>query len=408
MNFKTFASLKLRNYRLYFIGQAISLCGTWMQRIAQSWLVLQLTGSGTALGIVAALQYLPMFLFGPYSGVLVDRFPRRKILYFTQAISGLLALILGILVLTGLIKVWMIYILALFLGLVNTIDIPAGQNFSLEMVGKDKLQNAVSLDATLKSLARAIGPAIAGALLLTLGVGLCFIVNAISYIAVLVALFMMKEKEMHLSALASAKKGQIMEGLRYIKSNPLIRDTLILIAIVGAFSCEFSVVLPLLAKFTFSGDVKIYTLLAVVFGIGSMLGGFFSASKKRTAPHILVDACLLFGLSLFLVALSPNLITAVIFLTVAGAVSIFLISLANVTLQLESIPEMRGRVISLYAVGYFGSPAIGAPIIGWICEIYGARWGLAVGGFAAIIAALIAIPTLKKDRYFRIPKLLKV
>jgi MFS family permease len=199
-----------------------------------------------------------------------------------------------------------------------------------------------------------------------------------------------------------------MEGLRYIKSNPLIRDTLILIAIVGAFSCEFSVVLPLLAKFTFSGDVKIYTLLAVVFGIGSMLGGFFSASKKRTAPHILVDACLLFGLSLFLVALSPNLITAVIFLTVAGAVSIFLISLANVTLQLESIPEMRGRVISLYAVGYFGSPAIGAPIIGWICEIYGARWGLAVGGFAAIIAALIAIPTLKKDRYFRIPKLLKV
>jgi MFS family permease len=163
-----------------------------MQRIAQSWLVLQMTGSGTTLGIVAAFQYLPMLLFGPYSGVLIDRFPRRKIIYLTQAISGLLALILGILVLTGLIKVWMIYILALFLGLINTIDIPAGQNFSLEMVGEEKLQNAVSLDATLKSLARAVGPAIAGALLLTLGVGLCFIVNAISYIAVLIALFMMR------------------------------------------------------------------------------------------------------------------------------------------------------------------------------------------------------------------------
>lgn len=373
--------------------------------MAQSWLVLQLTGSGTALGIVGALQYLPILLLWPYSGVLVDRFSRRKILYFTQAISGLLALILGILVLTGLIKVWMIYLLALCLGLVNTIDIPASQNFSLEMVGKDKLQNAVSLDATLKSLARAVGPAIAGVLLLTLGVGLCFIVNAISYIAVLVALFMMKEKEMYPSALVPAKKGQIMEGLRYVKSNPLIRDTLILIAIIGTFSCEFSVVIPLLAKFTFAGGVKIYTLLTVVFGIGSMLGGFFAASRKRTAPHILINASLLFGLALFLVALSPNLITASIFLAVAGAISIFWISLATVTLQLESAPEMRGRVLSLYAVAYFGLVAVGAPIIGWICEIAGARWGLATGGFAAILAALIAIPTLKKGRYFKIPKI---
>lgn len=401
MAFKTFSSLKIRNYRLYFIGQAISLCGTWMQGMAQSWLVLQLTGSGTALGIVSALQFLPILFFGPYGGVLVDRFPRRKILYFTQAISGLLALILGILVLAGSIKVWMIYILALCFGLIKTIDIPAGQNFSLEMVGKDKLQNAVSLDATLKSLARAVGPLIAGVLLLTLGVGVCFIVNAISYIAVLVALFMMKEKEMYFQTLAPVKKGQIIEGFEYIKANPLIRDTLILIAIIGTFSCEFSTVLPLLAKFTFNGNVKTYTLLTAVFGIGSMLGGFFAASRKRTAPHILIDVSLLFGLSLFLVALSPNLITVAIFLTVAGAISIFWISVANVTLQLESISEMRGRVMSLYTVGYFGLVAVGAPVIGWICEVYGARWGLAVGGFSAILAALIAIPTLKKDYYFK-------
>lgn len=363
-----------------------------------------MTGSGTTLGIVAAFQYLPMLLFGPYSGVLIDRFPRRKIIYLTQAISGLLALILGILVLTGLIKVWMIYILALFLGLINTIDIPAGQNFSLEMVGEEKLQNAVSLDATLKSLARAVGPAIAGALLLTLGVGLCFIVNAISYIAVLIALFMMREKEMHPMVLVPAEKGQMMQGFKYIKSNYLIRDTLILITIVGAFSCEFQTAIPLLAKFTFNGDVKIYTLLTVVFGIGSMFGGFFTASKKRTAPHILINACLLLGLAMFLVALSPNIITASIFLAISGAVAIFLVSLANVTLQLESAPEMRGRVLAIYAVGYFGSPAIGAPAIGWICEFFGARWGFAAGGFAAVLAAILAIPTLKKDKYLKISK----
>ena len=306
----------------------------------------------------------------------MDRFPRRKILYFTQSVSGILALILGVLVLTGSVKIWMIYILALCLGLVNSIDNPARQKFSLEMVGKDKLQNAVSLNATLQSLARAAGPAIAGALLLTLGIGLCFIVNAISYIAVLIALLLMKEKEMHLLALIPAKSGQILEGFKYIWSNPLIRDTLILIAIIGTFSYEFQVVLPLLAKFTFNGDARTYTLLTTVMGIGSMIGGFFVASRRRTAPHVLVDASLLFGLSLFLIALSPNLIIALIFLTVSGAISIFLISLGNVTLQLESSPEMRGRVLSLWAVGFFGSTAVGGPIIGWVCQYAGAKMGL--------------------------------
>ena len=402
MNLKTFTSLKIRNYRLYFIGQSISLCGTWIQTIAQSWLVLQLTNSATALGIVTALQFLPMFLFGPYGGVLVDRFPRRRILYFTQAISGVLALILGVLVITGLVQLWMIYVLALCLGLVNSLDNPARQKFSLEMVGKEQLQNAVSLNATLVSLARAVGPAIAGVLILTLGIGPCFIVNAMSYIAVLMALLMMREKEMYLLPLVASAKGQVMEGFKYIKANPLIRDTLILIAIIGTFSYEFTVVLPVLAKFTFNGNAETFTLVTTAMGIGSMLGGFFVASRKRIAPHILVDASVLFGISMFLAALSPNLIAVLISLVVVGAISIFLISLGNVTLQLESAPEMRGRVLALWAVGFFGSTAIGGPIIGWVCEVFGARWGLAVGGFAAIIAAILAFPTLKKDHYLKI------
>jgi MFS family permease len=407
MNFKTFSSLKIRNYRLYFIGQAVSLSGTWIQTIAQSWLVLQLTGSGTALGFVTALQYIPMFLLGPYGGVLVDRFPRRKILYLTQGVAGLLALILGVLVLTGSVKIWMLYILALALGLTNALDNPARQKFSLEMVGKDQLQNAISLNATLVSLARAIGPAIAGVLILTLGIGLCFIANAISYIAVLVALMMMREKEMYLLPLVLAKRGQVMEGFKYIKENPLIRDTLILISIIGTFSYEFQVVAPLFAKFTLNGNEMTYTIITTAMGVGSMIGGFFAASRKRTAPHILVDVCLLFALSMFLVSLSPNLIIASICLALTGATSIILISLGNVTLQLESSPEMRGRVLALWAVGFFGSSAIGGPIIGWVCEVFNPRWGMAVGGFAAIFAAIVAIPTLKKDRYFKIPQKLK-
>ena len=405
---KTFSSLKIRNYRLYFIGQAISLCGTWMQLVAQSWLVIQLTGSGTVLGVVMALQSLPMLLLGPYGGVLVDRFPRRKLLYITQSVAGLLALILGILVITGLIRVWMIYLLALGLGLMNVIDNPARQKFSLEMVGKDEIANAIPLNATLVSLARAIGPAIAGALIFTVGLASCFFINAASFIAVLIALFMMREKEMHLAPLIPHKKGQLSDGFRYVKSNPLVRDTLLMIAIIGTLSFEFTVSLPLFAKFTFNGNEGVYTIIITAFGIGSMVGGLFAASRRKTAPRVLFYSALFFGLSIVLASIAPTLLIAIILLMFVGAFSIYFTSLALVILQLESSHEMRGRVMSLWAVGFFGSTVIGGPIIGWIGEYAGPRWSLAVGGFAAIIAAGVGISMLKKGRYIKIPKNIEI
>ena len=282
---KTFSSLKIRNYRLYFVGQAISLSGTWMQTIGQSWLVLQLTHSGTALGFVVALQFLPILFLGPWGGLIADRFPKRKILYFTQSISGVLALILGILVITGSVKVWMVYILALLLGLVNVFDNPTRQTFVIEMVDKKKLQNAIALNTFEINVARVVGPALAGALIVSAGLGMCFIINAISYIAVIIALHMMNDKELYRSPLVEKAKGQLMEGFRYVRSNPIILNTLIMMAIIGTLTYEFNVSLPLFAEFTFHGNAGTYAMLTSALGVGSIIGGLFLAGRRKKIEY---------------------------------------------------------------------------------------------------------------------------
>ena len=401
---RTFLSLRIRNFRLYFIGQAISLCGTWMQTIGQSWLVLKLTNSGTQLGFVLALQFLPMLVLGPWGGVIADRFNKRKILYFTQSISGVLALILGILVATATVKIWMVYFLAFGLGLVNTIDNPARQTFVPEMVGKDNLPNAIGLFATEISLARAVGPAIGGGIIVTLGLAPCFFINAISYIAVLVILFMMNKNELHFTPLASKTKGQLRKGLRYVRSSPILKYTLLMMAIIGTLSFELPVSLPLFAQFTFHGNAGSYAILVVATGLGSALGGLMSASRRKIAPHMLVSSALFFGLTFLIAAFMPSLALAFVFLFLSGIFSINFISLGNTTLQSESVPEMRGRVMALWAMAFLGSTAVGGPIIGWIGEYAGPRWGIATGGLAAIIAAgLGAMTLLKKDKLEAIP-----
>ncbi len=392
---QTFSSLKIRNYRLYFIGQAISLCGTWMQTIAQSWLVLKITGSGTALGLVIALQFLPILFLGPWAGVVSDRFPKRKILYYTQTASGLLALILGILTATGTVQLWIVDLLALLLGFVNAFDNPTRQTFVLEMVSKEKLANAVSLNSTQMNLARVIGPAIAGVLIATLGIALCFIINAISYIAVLIALCMMDAGQLNGTPRATRLKGQLKEGLNYVRQHPSLKNTLLMMAVIGTLCYEFIVSLPLFAQFTFHGDAGVYAAMNAAMGLGSVFGGLFIASRKNITISMLTNAALLFGASMLVLSIAPTIMLALTALVFVGVFSINFLSLSNIILQLESPPEMRGRIMALWSVAFLGSTPIGGPIIGFIGEHIGPRWGLATGGFGALIAAIIYITTIK-------------
>ena len=391
----TFSSLHVRNYRLYYIGQIISTSGTFMQSVAQAWLVLKLTNSGPALGLATALQYLPILFLGPYGGVIADRISKRKILFFTQSISGVLALILGVLVATGLVKVWMVYILAFCLGLVTVFDNPTRQTFYIEMVGPDNLRNAVTLYSTLVNLARIIGPAIAGALIAAVGLAPCFIINGFSYIAVVIMLGMMRADELLITPPLPRAKGQLQEGFKYVISTPVLGSTLLMMAIIGTLTFEFQVSLPLIAQFTFKGDASSYAFLTASMGFGAAIGGIFFASRKGITPYKLVSASLLFGLAILAAAFMPSLLFSGLALVLVGICSINFSSLGNSILQLESSSQMRGRVMSFWSVAFLGSTTFGGPIVGWFAETAGARWGLALGGLAALIAAALGAVTLR-------------
>jgi len=392
---ETFSSLYVRNYRLYYIGQIISTSGTFMQSVAQAWLVLEITHSGTALGIATALQYLPILILGPYGGVIADRFSKRKILYFTQSISGVLALILGVLVATSLVKVWMVYVLAVCLGLVTVFDNPTRQTLYIELVGPDNLRNAVTLYSTMVNLARIIGPAIAAAVIAVFGLAPCFIINGVSYIAVVIMLGMMRADEMLITPPVPRSKGQLMEGFKYVVSTPVLGSSLLVMAIIGMLTFEFQVSLPLIAQFTFKGDAGSYAFLTGSMGFGAAIGGIFFASRKGIRPYKLVSASLMFGLAVLAAAFMPSLLLSALALVLVGICSINFSSLGNSILQLESSPQMRGRVMSFWSVAFLGSTTIGGPMVGWFAEVAGARWGLALGGVAALIAALLGAVTLR-------------
>ncbi len=393
---KTFSSLKIWNYRLYFIGQGISLSGTWMQTIAQSWLVLKLTGSGTALGLITALQFLPVLFLAPWGGVIADRFSKRKILFYTQTAAGITALTLGILVATDLVEVWMIELLALSLGLIAALDNPTRQTFMVEMVAKENLPNAVALNSTEVNLARVIGPAIGGTLIATIGIAWCFIVNGLSYIAVLGALYMMRPHESNITPRVARAKGQLREGFRYVAKTPLLKDTLIMLAIIGALAYEFKVSLPLFARFTLNGDAGSFAALTAAMGAGSIVGALSAAHRRKKSPALLARAAFLLGVSILFLAVAPNMVFALFAVALVGALSINFLSLGNVLIQLETSGEMRGRVMALWAVAILGSTPIGGPIIGFIGEYAGPRFALAVGGIAAIITAGWSAVRLKK------------
>ena len=392
---RTFSSLKVRNYRLYYIGQIISTSGTFMQSLAQAWLVLQLTNSGTALGVVTALQYLPVLFLGSYGGVIADRFSKRNLLYFTQTTFGVLALILGILVATGSVQLWMVDVLAFGYGLVNAIDNPTRQSFVVEMVGEGEVRNAVTLYSSLVNLSRVLGPTLAGILIATVALAPCFILNGLSYGAVVIMLFMMHADELHTPAPVARAKGQLAAGFRYVRSTPVLRNVLLMLAIIGTLTFEFQVSLPLIAQYTFHGNAESYAALTAAMGLGAVLGGLITAGQKKTSIRTLVIAAFLFGSTTLLAAMMPTIILAILALVLVGVFSIYFTSLGNSILQLESAPQMRGRVMAFWSIAFLGSTTIGGPIVGWIGE-WEPRWGLAVGGLAAIIAAALGAIALRR------------
>jgi MFS family permease len=390
---QTFASLSVRNFRLYLTGQAISLVGTWIQRIAQSWLVLQLTNSGTQLGLITAMQFLPILFLAPVGGMVADRVDKRKILFCTQSILAVLALLLGILVLTNSVQLWIIYIFATCLGVIGAFDNPTRNSFVSEMVGTKNVGNAIGLSATQTSIARAVGPAVAGVVISLAGLGLCFVINAFSFMAVIIVLAMMRPAELHRkykTIMKEKKESKFADGFKYVLSSPVLFDALFMMAIIGTLTYEFNVSLPLLAKNTFNGNVGGYATLVSALGLGSILGGLMGANKHKTNQKYLITVAFLFGVSFLLVAFMPTLFWAAVSLFFVGIFSINFNAWGNSTMQRESDPSMRGQVMALWTMAFIGSTAIGGPIIGFIGEHAGPRWAVSVGGVAAILVSGIA------------------
>jgi MFS family permease len=392
----TFAALSVPNYRRYYAGQAISLIGTWMQMTAQAWLVLTLTHSGTALGGVIALQTLPVLLLGPYGGLIADRVDKRKMMIALQSAMGVQALVLGLLTVTGLVRVWEIGILAAILGVNNAFENPARQSFMLELVGGEHLRNAVSLNSVLVNVARSIGPAVAGILIATVGDGVCFLANAASFVAVVASLVMMDVSALRPSKPAPRTPGQVREGFRYIRATPDLAVPLLMMAAVGCLTYEFQVSLPVMASRGLHVGATGFGFMTASMGVGAVVGGLLVAARGRTGLRPLVAAASLFGLAVGLAALAPSLALELVALAFAGSASISFMATGNSTLQLNAAPSMRGRVMSLWFVAFQGSTPIGGPIIGWVMEALGARAGLGLGAITCIVVALAGVGAIRR------------
>jgi MFS family permease len=384
---ETFASLRNPNYRRYFSGQAVSLVGTWMQTVAQSWLVLQLTGSGTQVGGVVALQTLPILLLGPYGGVVADRMDKRKLMIGLQSMMGVLALILGLLTVTHSVQLWQVYALAFLLGLNNCFENPARQAFVLEMVGAEDLRNAISLNSVLVNAARAVGPAFAGLIIAAGGIGVCFLINAVSFVAVVVSLVRLDVSKLQQPHPTSRARGQLREGLAYVRRTPELAIPLLMMALIGCLAYEFQVVLPVVARQTFHGGPQVYGFMTAAMGVGAVVGGLYVAARGRTGMVSLVRSSAVFGVVILAAALAPDLAVEIVALLFVGAASVAVLAKGNSTLQLESEPQMRGRVMALWAVAFLGSTPIGGPVAGAVSEEFGGRAGLLMGAVACLVTA---------------------
>jgi len=401
---RTFAALAVPNYRRYFLGQATSLIGTWMQMAAQSWLVLSLTGSATALGLIVALQTLPVLLLAPYGGVIADRVDKRRLMVALQAAMGVQALILGVLTITGSVRLWEIGVLAVVLGLNNAFENPARQSFVLEMVGAETLRNAVSLNSVQVNVARAVGPAVAGVLIATVGTGECFLINAASFVAVVASLVSMERSALHPTPPAPRASGQLREGLRYARATPEIIVPLLMMALVGTLAYEFQVSLPVMARHALHAGAEGYGFMTAAMGVGAILGGLVVAARGHTGLRPVTLAVAAFAIALSLAALAPTLAVELIALALVGGASVSFMSSGNSTLQLAAEPAMRGRVMALWFVALQGTTPIGGPLVGVIISLAGARTGLGVGALACVLAAAIGFGARRRLRRTKGPR----
>jgi MFS family permease len=386
---RTLDSLTVPNYRRYFAGQVVSLTGNWMQMVAEMWLIVQLTGSGVSVGITAGLQFLPILLLGALGGVYVDRCDKRRLLMITQTLMALPALALWGLTVTGSIAVWMVYVLVLARGVILAVDIPARQTFVMELVGPDKVVNAVSLNSVIIHTARIAGPMFAGGLIALVGVGPCFFFNALSFGAMLFALYGMDTGRLLTPRRAPRRPGQVRAAVAEVRRNTSLRIPLLMMLAIGTLSFNFQVLLPLFAKFTWHGTATTYGVLMASMGLGSIAGALISGFRGNVSGRLLVVSAALFGIAELGAASAPNEIAQALALAPLGAASVTFAAGVNSSLQLAA-GEMRGRVMALYSVVFLGSTSVGAPIVGALAEQFGPRWGLTLGGVVALATAGLA------------------
>ncbi len=386
-----FRSLQTRNYRLFFIGQLVSTCGTWMQSLGLGWLVLDLSHeSSFAVGAVFALQYLPSTLLSAWSGVVADRLDKRRVLVVSQAVLAVSAAVLGIVTLAGIVELWMVAILAIATGAATAFDNPARQSFTVEMVGEEDLPNAVGLTSALFQLSRIVGPALAGLTIATLGTGACFVINAASYVAVICALSLMHASELHRHPPVPRQPRQVRDGFRYCWANPLLRYSLLLILVVGTFALNHQVILPLLARLTFDGGPATLAVLGTSLAAGSFAGALYVAGRRaKPGAHFAARSSIGFGVCTTLTACAPWLLTAVVCLFLTGFFMIGLVSTLNSLVQLESDPAMRGRVMGVWTVMIIGSTPIGGPLIGALSEAFDTRVAVGLSGIVTVVAAFV-------------------
>ncbi|MCC7106349.1 MAG: MFS transporter [Chloroflexi bacterium] len=396
---RTFSAMRVRNYRLFWFGQLVSLSGTWMQRVGQAWLVLRLTDSPFALGAVTALQFAPLLALSLFGGVFADRLPKRKLMVVSQAVMAVQALCLAVLTTTNQVQLWHLYVLAVVLGLANAIDNPARQSFVMEMVGPGELVNAVALNSSLFNATRILGPAVGGAITVAAGEAGCFWVNAVSYVAVIGALLAMRSSELHSvpRPIRGRLIGQLREGLAYALKTRDICVILVPLCVMGMFGFNFQTVLPLLARYVLNGDAQVYGLLFSCVGLGSIVAALRLASQRAASEALVFAGAGAFALLLLLVAFSPWFLLSAALLIVLGFAGILFSATANTRMQMVPPPELRGRVMSLYTLLFDGMSPLGSVLVGMLSERAGVQIAIASSAVLCLLGVLAGLAFARRQ-----------
>lgn len=389
-----FSSLRIRNYRLYFAGQSVSVAGNWMQNVALSWLALQLSGNGAMLGLVIAVRFLPVLLLGPWGGLLADSYDQRRMLYITHTSAGFFSALLALTAALNVTQLWMVVVLTACIGCVNAMSNPARQSLISNMVGPQLLANAITLNSVTMNAARVLGPVFSGVLIATLGIAWCFALNALSFGAAILSLALMNGRELLAPETAGRAPGRLRQSFRYAWQMPELRYPLILIMVAGAFAWEFQVTLPLVATYTFHQTASTYGAMLSAVGAGAIIGGLVVARRSLVRPKTLALSAIFWGITILGAASAPNIQLELVALFFVGYGAISFNSVAKTLLQLAAVPMMRGRIMAMWAMAWQGTTPIGAPIVGWIGQEWGGRWSLVAGAVPTILVGLLVLPKL--------------